>query len=140
LRLPSAFLDQMPEDERDLFVVKRGLEQCLELYPKKVWDNVASKVSRLNDFNKRNREFKRHFFFGVDKVKRDTADRLNFPNHQLEWAGIESDVMFNCVHDKVEIWPAPVFEVKMKEFSYEDMADLAEEVLGGGTDVVNPEQ
>jgi MraZ protein len=139
LRLPSAFLDQVPEDERDLFVIKRGLEQCLELYPKKVWDTVANKVSKLNDFNKRNREFKRHFFFGVDKVKRDAADRLNFPNHQLNWANIKSDVVFYCVHDKVEIWDTEVFEQKMQEVSYEDMADLAEEVLGESKDDIPQE-
>ncbi len=129
LRLPTGLLEQLPVDERDHFVVNRGLEKCLMLYPKKVWDEKSAQVNELNDFDMLARQFKRAFYRGATPLKRDTADRLNFPNQLLEWAGIcDGEVVLAAVDDKIEVWAAAQYNEQLdKEL---DMAQLAQTVLG----------
>jgi MraZ protein len=130
LRLPSALLEQLADEERDNFVVNRGMEKCLVLYPKKVWDEKSAQVNKINEFDVNARVFQRQFYRGATPLKRDSADRLNFPNQLLEWAGImEGDgaVMLAAVNDKVEIWAAAEYERQLNE--EHDMAQLAQIVM-----------
>ncbi|MCB0518606.1 MAG: division/cell wall cluster transcriptional repressor MraZ [Lewinellaceae bacterium] len=129
LRLPSALLDQLAADERDNFVVNRGMEKCLMLYPKKVWDEKSAQVNQLNDFDEKARIFKRAFYRGATPMKKDSADRLNFPNQLLEWAGVgDGEVVLAAVQDKIEVWAAKEYEAQLdKEL---DMSSLAQDVLG----------
>ena len=130
LRLPSGLLEQLASDERDNFVVNRGMEKCLVLYPKKVWDEKSAQVNQINEFDTNARLFKRAFYRGATPLKRDSADRLNFPNQLLEWAGImegDGEVMLAAVNDKVEIWATAEYEKQLNEEL--DMAQLAQIVM-----------
>ncbi|MBI5916166.1 MAG: division/cell wall cluster transcriptional repressor MraZ [Bacteroidetes bacterium] len=129
LRLPTALLDQLLADERESFVVNRGMEKCLVLYPKKVWDEKSVQVSKLNEFDTQSRLFKRAFYRGATALKKDGADRLNFPNQLLEWAEIlDGEVVLAAVDDKIEIWAAKRYEDEMNQ--ERDMAELAQIVMG----------
>lgn len=130
LRLPSGLLEQLAADERDNFVVNRGMEKCLVLFPKKVWDEKSAQVNTINEFDLNARVFQRQFYRGATPLKRDSADRLNFPNQLLEWAGImegDGEVMLAAVNDKVEIWAASEYEKQLNEEV--DMAALAQTVM-----------
>ncbi|MCC6725518.1 MAG: division/cell wall cluster transcriptional repressor MraZ [Saprospiraceae bacterium] len=134
LRLPSSLLEQLLSDERDNFVVNRGMEKCLVLYPKKVWDEKSAQVNNINEFDLNARLFQRQFYRGATALKRDNADRLNFPNQLLEWAGIlpgDGEVVLATVNDKVEIWAAAEYRKQMDEEL--DMAQLAQIVMAGKT-------
>jgi MraZ protein len=132
LRLPSGLLEQLASDERDNFVVNRGMEKCLVLYPKKVWDEKSAQVNNINEFDLNARVFQRQFYRGATPLKRDNADRLNFPNQLLEWAGIlpgDGEVVLASVNDKVEIWAAAEYEQQLNQ--ERDMAQLAQMVMAG---------
>jgi MraZ protein len=132
LRLPSALLDQLAADERDNFVVNRGMEKCLMLYPKKVWEEKSAQVNQLNDFDEKARVFKRAFYRGATPMKKDSADRLNFPNQLLEWAGMQDgEVVLAAVQDKIEVWAAKEYEAQLEREL--DMSALAQDVLGNKT-------
>ncbi len=136
LRLPSALLEQLSEGEQDNFVVNRGFEKCLMLYPKKVWDTKSAQVNELNEFDTNARLFVRAFYRGATELKKDGSDRLNFPNHLLEWAGItDGEVVLTAVNNKIEIWPAAKYNAQMEEEL--DMAALAQIVLGNPSKMAN---
>lgn len=140
LRLPSSLLEQLAEDERENFVVNRGLEKCLVLYPKKVWDEKSAQVNKINEFDLNARLFQRQFYRGATPLKKDSADRLNFPNQLLDWALITEgggDVVLAAVNDKVEIWAAAEYE---KQLNGElDMAQLAQTVMAADKGVARPD-
>jgi MraZ protein len=129
LRLPTGLLDQLPAEERENFVVNRGFEKCLNLYPKKVWDVKSAEVTQLNDFDTKGRLFKRNFFRGATPVKKDSADRLNLPNQLLEYAGITGDIVVAAVDNRIEIWSEEEWEKQMS-MSPEEFSELAQEVMG----------
>ena len=59
--LPSGLKKQLPEKDSDVFVLNRGFEKCLTLYPKQSWDPVFERLGLLNSFDPEVRSFIRYF-------------------------------------------------------------------------------
>ena len=133
--LPSGFRKQMPKGSEEKFVVKRGFENCLTLYPIATWTKLAEKIGKLNDFNPKVREFKRLFLNGANIVDVDSAGRLLLPKPLQEYAGMNKDIVFAAQGDKVELWDKDTYYKYMNQQSG-NMSDLAAEVAGG--DFMNP--
>ncbi len=133
--LPSGFRKQLPEGDADRFVVNRGFENCLTLYPTKSWNVLAEKINRLNDFNPKVRDFKRLFLNGATMVDVDSAGRLLLPKPLQEYAGIKKDMVFSAQGNKVELWDKDTYYDYIRKQSV-NFSDLASEVAG--SDFLNP--
>lgn len=130
--LPAAIKKKLPDDAPGQFVINRGFEKCLSLYPVKNWQPIFEGISKLNDFDPKVREFRRYFFNGATEFELDTAGRLLIPPNLREYASIERDIVIVGSVQKIEIWDI----LKYKEF-FESMtptafSKLAEEVLPNG--------
>ena len=104
IKLPAALKKQLHPSAQGKFVVNRGFEKCLTLYPHNEWEVVSAKVSRLNTFEKKKREFVRFFLRGATEVVLDNIDRLNLPNHLLEYADVKDECLLTAANNKLEIW------------------------------------
>lgn len=127
--LPASFRKQLGESDNTEFVINRGFESCLTLYPKATWTKLADKINTLNDFNPKVREFKRLFLNGANIIEVDTINRILIPKPLLEYAGIGKDLILTAQGDKAEIWDKETYynyiNGKVSSFS-----DLAMEVAG----------
>jgi MraZ protein len=128
MRLPTGLINQL-EEIKPTFVVNRGFENCLMLYPEKVWDEISKEVNALNQYDRRNREFVRYFYRGAQRLVLDSADRVLLPKRLLEYAGVEKDVILAAVNDKIEIWAKDKYDVMLDD-EPQDFSDLAQNVLG----------
>ncbi|MBL7780961.1 MAG: division/cell wall cluster transcriptional repressor MraZ [Saprospiraceae bacterium] len=142
MRLPTALLRQLSAQAADAgeeatyeFVVNRGFEKCLTLYPKPVWDGISARLSRLNRFNDRNRAFVRSFYLGAYPVNTDSADRILLQKPLLDYAGITKEAILLAMDDRIEIW-SPEQHTSMATFDPNAFADLANDVMGGGAEGV----
>jgi MraZ protein len=133
--LPSAFRKQLPEGAAERFVVNRGFEKCLTVYPMDSWNALSEKINRLNDFNPKVREFKRLFLNGATIVETDSAGRILLPKPLQEYADIKKDVVFSCQGNKVELWNKDTYHEYINKHA-EGFSDLGAEVAGG--DFINP--
>ena len=129
LRLPSALLKQLEDFGAKEYVVNRGYKKYLVLYPEKVWDEITDEINNLNQFVEKNRVFKRIFLRGATRIELGGSDRINLPNHLLDYASIKADAVLHANGDRIEIWEADAFYAIMDEEI--DMSALAEDVLGG---------
>jgi MraZ protein len=127
--LPSGFKKQLPEEGSAQFVLNRGLEKCLTLYPIKSWEPIFEKVSNLNDFNPKVREFRRYFLNGATLMELDSAGRLLIPQNLKEHAGLEKDLVLSAAVDKIEIWDKLKYQQFFESFSPESFSILANEVM-----------
>ena len=59
--LPAGFKKQMADETKTQFVINRGFEKCLSLYPMESWEPIFSEISKLNDFDPKVRAFRRFF-------------------------------------------------------------------------------
>lgn len=129
VKLPAALKKQLDPAIQGRFVVNRGFEKCLVLYPYNEWEAVSGKVNKLNRFVKKNREFIRYFFRGATEVVVDAADRLNIPNHLLQYADVKKELLMAANNNVVEIWNRQRYE-ELMAIDSDDFADLAEQVMG----------
>src|SRR5215469_4361423 len=79
--LPVGFKKQLPEDGTAQFVINRGFEKCLSLYPMKSWEPIFARISQLNDFDPEVRQFRRYFLNGATMAELDSAGRLLIPQN-----------------------------------------------------------
>src|SRR5580658_8540227 len=91
VKLPAGLKGQLAPENNGRFVINRGFEQCLTMFPWEEWQKISARVSKLNTFEKKKREFVRYFYRGATEITLDTTDRLLLPKHLMEYAGITKD-------------------------------------------------
>ncbi|HEX5654131.1 MAG TPA: division/cell wall cluster transcriptional repressor MraZ [Chitinophagaceae bacterium] len=127
--LPAGFKKQLPEEEVSRFVINRGFEKCLALYPVKNWEPLFADISRLNDFDPKVREFRRYFLNGATFVEPDSAGRLLVPPNLKEHAGLEKDIVLVAAVNKIEIWDSNKYKQFFESYSPDTFSNLANEVM-----------
>lgn len=130
--LPGGLKKQFPEGD-NRFVISRGFEKCLVLYPMISWEPVMQQIMELNDFDPKAREFKRKFLGGATHVELDTAGRMLMPSSLKEYAGLGKDIILAANGNKIEIWDSGKYKQFFEDFSAEDFSNLAKEVMAGGS-------
>lgn len=129
LSLPAGLKRQIPTEAESRFVVNRGFEKHLVLYPRNEWLVVSNRIKKLNQYKKEVRQFIRHFFRGATELELDAASRLLIPKPLLSYAGVERELVLFAHTNKIEIWDKEAYD-DMMEGDPEDFADLAETVMG----------
>ena len=88
----------------DQFVLNRGFEGCLVLYPPNEWHEIEQKYRNYSTNKADVRNYLRMFFAGATVVECDKQGRIIIPKKLLEYAGIEKEVTLIGVSSKVELW------------------------------------
>ena len=127
--LPAGIKKQLPEKEDDRFVINRGFEKCLSLYPMKSWEPLFAEISKLNEFEPKVREFRRYFLNGATTVEPDSAGRLLIPPNLKDHAELQKDIVLVSAVNKIEIWDSKKYHQFFDSFSAEDFSTLASEVM-----------
>ena len=128
MRMPSPLLKQLGRDTSHTFVINRGFEKCLIIYPEAVWSEITKDINNLNIYDEKKRRFVRYFYRGASKVTTDSAERVLFPKRLMEYAGIEKEVVLFAYNDRIEVWDSVAYD-KMLQEEPDDFSDLAQEVM-----------
>ena len=127
--LPAGFKKQLSQEGGNQFVLNRGFEKCLTLYPLQSWEPIFSEISKLNDFDPKVREFRRYFLNGATQLELDSAGRLLLPKNLSEHAGLEKDIVLVSAVNKIEIWDKSKYTQFFETFTPQNFSDLANEVM-----------
>ncbi len=133
--LPAGLKRQLPEGESTRFVINRGFEKCLSLYPMQSWEPLYARISTLNDFDPKVREFRRFFLNGATIVEPDGAGRILLPPNLKEYAGLEKDIVLASAVDKVEIWTKENYQKFFESYSPNDFSNLAQSVMANDSKI-----
>ncbi len=135
--LPAGIKKQLPEEESLRFVINRGFEKCLALYPVKNWEPLFADISKLNDFDPKVREFRRYFLNGATFVEPDSASRLLVPPNLKDHASLQKDIVLVAAVNKIEIWDSNKYKQLFESFSEERYSNLANEVMNKNRGINN---
>lgn len=99
--------------EKD-FVLTRGVECCLQLYPRPAWEVVASKLmamkeSMLSPADEKSRFEIRMILQWTEDVRFDVMGRILMTPALIEYAQLNGSALVIGVLDHVEIWSPKEF-------------------------------
>ncbi len=126
---PSGLRKQLPAASQRDFMLNKGFEDCLTLYPLPDWEKISEKLSKMNLFKPDNRMFYRLFHQGAKQVALDNAGRILIPTAHMERVGLVNEIMLIAYNDRIEIWDKSKY-FNMIEGSMASFADLADKVMG----------
>ena len=126
--LPAGFKKQLKEGE-STFVLNRGMENCLTLYPMDSWNAIVEQIAKLNEFDPKVRAFRRTFLGGATEVELDNAGRMLLPPTLKEHAGLTKEIILVAAMNKIEIWEAARYKKFFEQMEPETFSQLAAEVM-----------
>jgi len=125
VNIPAKFRGIPDQPDNENYVVARGFEGCLYIYPRDSWLKVEEKLFALKIISDpKARYFVRTLLSNAADVKLDKQGRIAIPQNLLELVGIKKEATIRGVLDKLEIWD-PEELAKYEESqpdSYEDVA------------------
>ncbi len=85
-------------------VVTRGIDNCLWVFPKKEWQELAEKLASLPLSDANSRAFSRLMLAGAMEVEFDTQGRALIPGYLRTYAGLTKSVVVAGLYNRLEIW------------------------------------
>ncbi|TZE81943.1 division/cell wall cluster transcriptional repressor MraZ [Calorimonas adulescens] len=124
--IPAKFRGELGEH----FVMTKGLDGCLFVYPLSEWQSIEDKLRKLPMNKKDARTFERFFFSGAVECEMDNQGRVVIPQNLREYAGITNEVVIIGISTRVEIWSQDKWENYNNEsdYTYEDIAERLEDI------------
>ncbi|MBT4722249.1 division/cell wall cluster transcriptional repressor MraZ [Candidatus Falkowbacteria bacterium] len=98
--LPAKFRSSLGRE----VVVTRGLDNCLFIYTKAEWKNLAEKLSSLPISQANTRAFSRLMLAGAMDVKIDSQGRAMLPDYLRKYAGMKKKVVIAGLYNRLEMW------------------------------------
>ena len=97
LIIPARFRELLGEE----FILTKGLDGCLSIYPMDAWEAFETKLRALPLTNKNARTFTRFFVAGATNCELDKQGRILVPQTLREFAGLEKEVVLTGNLDRI---------------------------------------
>ena len=94
--------------------VVKGIDACLYIFTQESWsDFMEDYITNRTLKDAKARKLQRFMLGGSRELDIDKQGRINLPQDQLDYAGVEKDVMFVGCIDRIELWSAEAYEKEM---------------------------
>ena len=125
--MPAKLREQLGEH----FMVTKGFEGCLFVYPMDVWEELAENLSKLPSNQKSARYLQRTFLSGAAEAEPDRQGKVLITPPHREYAALTKEVVIIGVSKRVEIWDAQrwmEYTQSEAEMTVEEAAESLEEI------------
>ena len=125
LIIPSKFREALGSE----FVLTKGLDGCLFVFPMKEWEAFEEKLRSLPLIDKNARKFSRFFLAGASTCE---LGRILVPGTLREFAQMDKEVVLTGMLDRIEVWSK---EQWLENNAYDDMDDIAQSMQELGLNI-----
>lgn len=108
-------------------VVTRGLDNCLFLYTKTEWQQLAEKLASLPISQANSRAFARLMLAGAMDVELDKQGRIVLPEYLRLFANLKKGVVLAGLYNRLELWDEEIWK-KYKELTESESGSIAEKM------------
>ncbi len=110
--VPSSYRKLLPEGQRERVVVRKDPDMdCLILYPEGVWNrSVDALQERLDEWNPQERMLMLQFVSDAEWLDLDSQGRVLVSKRLLQQIGVEGEVVFVGMLDRIAIWNRERYE------------------------------
>lgn len=127
LFLPAKFRERLGSP----FVVTKGLDGCLFIYPLREWEVISQRLQEMTTSRSDARAFTRLFFSGAAELDFDKQGRINIPEPLRQHAMLAKDAVVIGAGRRVEVWSAASWQDYSSNAlkNYEQVAEELETIL-----------
>ena len=104
VNIPAKFRQSLSDDNEGTFVITRGMDSCVWVYPLIQWKNIESNLRNLSSLSKINRTFVRNTARYASPSTYDKQGRIALTPYLIDYAGLDKDVLIDGMVNKIEIW------------------------------------
>nr|WP_027870207.1 division/cell wall cluster transcriptional repressor MraZ [[Eubacterium] cellulosolvens] len=128
--IPSKFRDELGEK----FVLTRGMDRCLAIYPQSAWDVLEQKLATLPlTSNAASRNIVRFLINGATDCELDKQGRILVPSTLREYAGLtDKEVVLAGTLSYIEVWSKKRWEMT---HGFDDMDAITQSLLDSGINI-----
>ena len=94
----------------------KGIDTCLYIFTQESWSEfMNSYITNRTLKDAKSRKLQRFILGGSRELEVDRQGRINLPQDQIDYAGIDKDVVFVGCMDRIELWSAEAYEKEMAQ-------------------------
>ena len=129
LNIPAKFRQSLSADSQNTFVITRGLDPCIWVYPLEQWKEIENNLRNLSSVKNIHRTFVRDTARYASPSTYDKQGRITLTPSLTEYAGLEKDVLIIGMINKIEIWNPNTLKIvdqqnlEIEPDAYDDLAD-----------------
>lgn len=127
LSMPAKFRARLAEG----FVVTRGFEGCLTVFPMPEWQRLADALARFPVTDQKARSLRRVLFAQASDMELDKQGRILLPEYLREAAGLGTDAIVAGMDGYIEIWDKERWQA-VENQNEENAADIAQSLADLG--------
>lgn len=129
LSIPVKFRRNLNPDAAETFMMTRGIQQCVYVYPKDLWEaDVEPRIKNLDEFDVKESSFMCLLLEYANEDVLDSQSRLLIPKALTDFAEIEKEVFILGVRNHLELWNPQIYQ-KFKSTIPKSYAEIAAEVM-----------
>ena len=104
INIPSKFRQVLSEDNKSTFVISRGMDECIYVYPLTQWKEIEESLRRLSSLSVTNRTFVRNTARYASPSTFDKQGRITLTSALIDYSGLKKNVKIIGMVNKMEIW------------------------------------
>ena len=129
INIPAKFRKTLDPINDRTFVITRGFDECLVLYPLEDWNLVEEQLGKLSSIKGRHRSFVRSVTRYAVSVQYDSQGRIQIPDSLLKYSDISKEVAVIGMINKIELWnPDTIKSIdeesdRIEKVNFDDLAN-----------------
>lgn len=128
INIPAKMRKNLSPDANNSFVITRGLDNCIFVYPNDEWAKREAELGKLEQTNREARLYTRLLLEFASDVELDGQHRISLTKELMEYAKISGDVLILGVFDRIEVWNPEEYR-KYLDAQQQDYVTVAEKVF-----------
>lgn len=126
VNIPAKFRNVLTADNEQSFVITRGMDPCVWVYPVTIWQSIEDELRKLSSLSRINRSFVRSTVRYASSVQYDKQGRIAITPNLIEYAQLEKEALIVGMVNKLEIWNPKLLNSVDKESQKIDSSEFDE--------------
>lgn len=110
INIPARLRKYVSPEANDTFVITRGFEQCVFIYPLDEWNTLEQSIRKLSTTDPKHRFYVRTLLDKAAESQLDAQARIVIPKDLLDFARLENEVLIVGVLERIEVWNPKLYE------------------------------
>ena len=129
ISIPTKYRSELSKYGSNELVCTIDIDQCLLLYPKKIWLKIEKTIMALPSLDKSSRMLQRLMVGHASELALDSNNRILVPIELIEFSGIKKSAVFIGQGQRFEIWNYPSWNQSRDSWLKKSDLTLTEQLM-----------